>query len=78
MLMSQALEEADSRKLDVYVLTAPSARKFYLKQEFEHAGHSDVDLSLFAPERSGFGVYRYHWMKNMRGERKQSGVKKEN
>jgi len=57
-LVKMCIEKAKSEALPLVVLSEPEAHGFCLKLGFEDTQQADIDLRKWAPELSGFGMFR--------------------
>lgn len=57
-LMRMCIERVKAEGLPLMLCSDPTAHEFYLKRGFTDTKHADLDLAKWAPEYSGFGVFK--------------------
>ncbi|KAE8450110.1 hypothetical protein EG329_006891 [Mollisiaceae sp. DMI_Dod_QoI] len=62
MLVQYCLKKAKEAGEPLYIASEPQAHKFFLGRGFKDTIHSDIDLSKYSPEHSGFGIFRLQGM----------------
>jgi hypothetical protein len=61
-LVKLATEKAEKAGIPLSLGSEPQAHEFFLAQGFKDTKHVDIDLRQWAPEYSGFGIFRFSGM----------------
>ena len=61
-LIQVALDKAKAAGLPLALCAEPPAHAFFLKQGFTDTSAADIDLSQWAPEYCGWGIFRISGM----------------
>lgn len=57
-LLQRGFAEAKAAGVPFCVTSEPAARSFFVKSGFIEVNHADMDLGVWAPPYTGFGVFR--------------------
>lgn len=57
MLIKYCIDKAKTAGLPLYAGSEPQTHKFFLGNGFKDTKKVDIDLSRFAPENSGYGIF---------------------
>ncbi|KAL2672823.1 hypothetical protein Neosp_013539 [[Neocosmospora] mangrovei] len=62
LLLQEAFSRADAAQVPLALCSEPAAYTFYKNRGFQDTKHVDIDLRLWAPPYTGFGIFRLSGM----------------
>ncbi|EEU41578.1 uncharacterized protein NECHADRAFT_54033 [Fusarium vanettenii 77-13-4] len=62
LLLQEAFSRADAAHVPLALCSEPAAYTFYKNRGFQDTKHVDIDLRLWAPPYTGFGIFRLSGM----------------
>lgn len=62
LLLQEAFSRADAARVPLALCSEPAAYSFYKNRGFQDTKHVDIDLRLWAPPYTGFGIFRLSGM----------------
>lgn len=69
LLLEEAVRRAHADRVPLALCSEPAPYSFYKNRGFEDTKHVDIDLRLWAPPNTGFGIFRFSGMiKRVEGE----------
>jgi GNAT superfamily N-acetyltransferase len=69
LLLQEAFRRAHAARVPLALCSEPAAYNFYKNRGFQDTKHVDIDLRLWAPPYTGFGIFRLSGMiRGLKGE----------
>ncbi|KAJ4213027.1 hypothetical protein NW759_011288 [Fusarium solani] len=69
LLLQEAFHRAHAARVPLALCSEPAAYNFYKNRGFQDTKHVDIDLRLWAPPYTGFGIFRLSGMiRGLKGE----------